>query len=101
MNKYKSQAIAVYFDGVIAEFSDGIEEFGKPIPGAKEAIAELRRLGYKIIIHTAVFIRGSPSEISLPPQVDYYSAQLIIAIYDTVNSIVIPFQLRAGHYSRF
>ena len=41
MNKYKSQAIAVDFDGVIAEFSDGIEEFGKPIPGAKEAMAEL------------------------------------------------------------
>ena len=53
MNKYKSQAIAVDFDGVIAEFSDGIEEFGKLIPGAKEAMAELRRLGYKIIIHTA------------------------------------------------
>jgi len=26
MNKYNSQAIAVDFDGVIAEFSDGIED---------------------------------------------------------------------------
>jgi len=74
VNEYKSQAIAVDFDGVIAEFSDSIEEFGKPIPGAKEAMAELRRFGYKIIIHTAVFIRGSPPEISLPPQVDYFYA---------------------------
>lgn len=53
MNKYKSQAIAVDFDGVIAEFSDSIEDFGEIIPGVREALSKLPRLGYKIIIHTA------------------------------------------------
>ena len=53
MTKYKTNTIAVDFDGVIAEFTDDIEKFGKIIPGARESLAELRSLGYKIIIHTA------------------------------------------------
>ena len=53
MTKYKTNTIAVDFDGVIAEFTDDIEKFGKIIPGARESMEELRRLGYKIIIHTS------------------------------------------------
>ena len=46
-------AVCIDFDGVIAEFSDHIEELGDPICGGAEAIRELKDLGYKIIIHTA------------------------------------------------
>ncbi len=53
LSKYKSNVIAVDFDGVIAEFTDDIETFGKIVPGAREALGELRSQGYKIIIHTA------------------------------------------------
>ena len=50
--KYYCQAICVDFDGVIAEFSDNINDFGKIIDGAGAALEKLRALGYKIIIHT-------------------------------------------------
>lgn len=50
---YETKAICVDFDGVIAEFADDIQEFGRLIPGAPEAISELKALGYRIIIHTA------------------------------------------------
>ena len=40
--KHKSNAIAVDFDGVIAELTDDIEEFGKIIPGARETLVDLR-----------------------------------------------------------
>ena len=53
MSKYRSNVIAVDFDGVIAEFTDDIETFGKIVPGAREALGALRSQGYKIIIHTA------------------------------------------------
>ena len=41
------------FDGVIAEFSDDINDFGLIIDGAVRVIKKLKELGYKIIIHTA------------------------------------------------
>jgi hypothetical protein len=50
---FQSNAICVDFDGVIAAFAQDIESFGSPIPGAGEALRELKSLGYKIIIHTA------------------------------------------------
>lgn len=50
---YETKAICVDFDGVIAEFADDINNFGRLIPGAPEAICELQALGYRIIIHTA------------------------------------------------
>lgn len=50
---YETKAICVDFDGVIAEFADDIQDFGRLIPGAPEAISELKTLGYRIIIHTA------------------------------------------------
>ena len=52
--KYYCQAICVDFDGVIAEFSDNINDFGKIIDGAGAALEKLRALGYKIIIHTLI-----------------------------------------------
>ena len=45
--------VCVDFDGVIAAFSDLIDDFGPTLPGAVESIGELRRLGCRIIIHTA------------------------------------------------
>ena len=53
MSKYKTNAIAVDFDGVIAEFTDDINKFGEIIPGVRDALTELHSHGYKIIIHTA------------------------------------------------
>jgi hypothetical protein len=50
---FRTGAICVDFDGVIAEFSEDIQEFGPPISGAAEAMAELKSLGFKVIIHTA------------------------------------------------
>lgn len=50
---YKNNAICVDFDGVIARFSDNIEDFGEVIPGSADALSALRSYGYKIIIHTA------------------------------------------------
>lgn len=50
---YKNNAICVDFDGVIARFTDDIEDFGKIIPGSADALSALRSYGYKIIIHTA------------------------------------------------
>ena len=40
ITKYKTNTIAVDFDGVITEFTDDIEEFGKIIPGVREALAD-------------------------------------------------------------
>ena len=51
--KSESKAVCVDFDGVIAEFADDNTEFGRVIPGAREALGELKALGYRIIIHTA------------------------------------------------
>lgn len=51
--KYKNNAICVDFDGVIACFTDDIEDFGEVIPGSADALSALRSYGYKIIIHTA------------------------------------------------
>lgn len=51
--KYFSRAVCVDFDGVIAELSEDIAQFGRAIPGAAEAIREIRRWGYRVIIHTA------------------------------------------------
>ena len=53
VNDFITGAICVDFDGVIAEFSDDIRSFGSIIPGAVNALEEFRRLGYRIIIHTA------------------------------------------------
>ena len=50
---YETKAICVDFDGVIAEFTDDLNDFGSLIPGAPEAISELKALGYRIIIYTA------------------------------------------------
>ncbi len=52
-NEYKYNAICVDFDGVIAEFTDDINDVGLLIDGADRVIKKLKELGYKIIIHTA------------------------------------------------
>ncbi len=53
MNEFRSKAVCVDFDGVIAAFAQSIDEFGHTIPGAVEALHELRALGLRIIIHTS------------------------------------------------
>jgi hydroxymethylpyrimidine pyrophosphatase-like HAD family hydrolase len=46
--------IAIDFDGTIAEYDTfkGKGIFGKPIKGAREAIFEIKKLGYEIMIYT-------------------------------------------------
>jgi len=51
--RYQYGAVCVDFDGVIAQFSEDSDGFGRLMPGSAEALAELRAHGYKIIIHTA------------------------------------------------
>ena len=52
--KYRP-AVAVDLDGVILEYDDwrGPDHFGKPLPGAKKFLQDLREKGIRIIIHTA------------------------------------------------
>lgn len=52
----RQPTVAVDFDGVIADYSEGYKGlgiFGKPLPGARESIWTLKQAGWKIIIHTA------------------------------------------------
>lgn len=48
------KSIAIDIDGVVFNYAEwqGIHNFGEPIEGAKEALAEFQKLGYHIIIHT-------------------------------------------------
>ncbi len=51
-----SKTIAIDFDGVIfpqLDYTKAREFDGAPLCGAQEALAELRVLGYRIVIHTA------------------------------------------------
>ncbi len=52
-SNFQTGVICVDFDGTLAEFVSDIESFGPVIPGCAEALAELKRHGYRIIIHTA------------------------------------------------
>jgi len=50
--------VVVDFDGVIADYSEGfkgVDVFGDPIEGAKEALCELYEMGWYIIIFTTRF----------------------------------------------
>ena len=52
---HNDQTIAIDLDGVIIEYVSpwsGVAHFGDVIPGAAEAIGELKELGYKIVIYT-------------------------------------------------
>jgi hypothetical protein len=51
--KYKTGTVCLDFDGVLARFSDDIEDFGEPIEGAAEAIRELKKLGYRVVVQSA------------------------------------------------
>jgi len=50
----RPKVIAVDLDGVILEFDKwkGHKHFGKPIPGAREALEKLKELGFVIVIWT-------------------------------------------------
>jgi len=54
MNGNRPVVVAADQHGVIAEFDGwrGDEHFGEPIAGAREALAELRRRGIKIMVYT-------------------------------------------------
>jgi hypothetical protein len=77
--KFRFNAVCVDFDGVIAGFADNIEEFGTVIPGAREALQQLRDTGYKIIIHTA-----RPSDEAHREQLAQYLQQHGIP-FDEIN----------------
>jgi adenylylsulfate kinase len=51
----RARAIAVDFDGVIANYDGwrGEEEFGSPRSDVRNALSTLRKEGWKIIVHTA------------------------------------------------
>jgi hydroxymethylpyrimidine pyrophosphatase-like HAD family hydrolase len=48
------KTICIDLDGTLARYDQwrGVDHFGDPIPGGKEALSELRRLGWTIIIYT-------------------------------------------------
>jgi hypothetical protein len=48
------KSIAIDIDGAVFKYAEwqGIHNFGEPIEGAKEALAELQKMGYHIIIRT-------------------------------------------------
>ena len=60
-----NKIVCVDLDGVLAKLDkwEGVERFGPVIPGARFFLEELRRKGFRIIIHT---VRCSP-EINPPP----------------------------------
>lgn len=55
MDKKKTKTIAIDFDGVLADYSNGYQGkdvFGTPIPGADNATKVLKENGWRIIIYT-------------------------------------------------
>ena len=60
-----NKTVCVDLDGVLAKFDkwEGVENFGPVIPGARFFLEALRRVGFKIIIHT---VRCSPDENEEP-----------------------------------
>ncbi len=54
-----NKTVCVDLDGVLAKLDkwEGVERFGPVIPGAQFFLEALRRVGFKIIIHT---VRCSP-----------------------------------------
>lgn len=54
--KSEPKTLAVDFDGVIADYSQGYlgpDVFGDPLPGAAEGLRQLKGEGWTIIVHTA------------------------------------------------
>lgn len=50
-----SRSIAIDFDGVIHNYSKGWQDgviYDEPVPGAKEALTELKKRGFEIIIYS-------------------------------------------------
>jgi len=62
--KELERTVAVDLDGTILEFDwtkfreSGYHDFGKPRPGVVKALQKLRKLGYKIVIHSCRFTPG-------------------------------------------
>lgn len=55
---FTEKSAGVDFDAVIHGYKDGWKDgvpYDDPVPGAKEALEELRKRGYKIYIHSARF----------------------------------------------
>lgn len=72
------KTLAVDFDGVIADYSQGFlgeDVFGEPLPGAVESLRRLKDAGWLIIVHTA----RKPT----PALKAYLAAHQIP--YDTIN----------------
>jgi len=56
----RNRVIAIDLDGTILD-NTGTKEFGEPLPGARQALAELKSAGYTIIIHT---VRGDEEAVA-------------------------------------
>lgn len=50
---HTTNTICIDFDGVLADLTSRIEDFGSPMLGGAAATKKLKDLGYRIIIHTA------------------------------------------------
>lgn len=59
----KNPLIAIDFDGTIARYNGwkGEKIFGEPIPGARDALLKLKRMGYQIMVWTT---RGNIDDLA-------------------------------------
>lgn len=69
-----TKTACVDLDGVLAKFDnwEGVEKFGPVIPGARFFLEELRREGFRIVIHT---VRCSP-DVNPPIEEDNLPSEL-------------------------
>jgi len=79
------KSIAIDIDGVVFKYAgwQGIHNFGEPVEGAKEALAELQRPGYHIIIHT--------TRVNEDVNPDYTEKELFDILAEGLNKAGIPY----------
>ncbi len=98
------KTVCVDLDGVLAQYDEwkGVEKFGPVIPGARFFLEALRRVGFKIVIHTT---RCSPDvnpqkeEGNFPPEPDwlpggrmaFWTTYLVDLVRQWLNDNDLPF----------
>jgi len=78
------KSIAIDVDGVIFNYHEwkGIHNFGTPIEGAKEALVELQKMGFHIIIHT--------TRVNDDVNTDYSEEELVDILTKALDKADIP-----------
>ena len=84
--------VCVNLDGVLAKYEkwEGIQNFGQVIPGARFFLEALRRVGFKIIIHTVrCSLDANPAPVCREPEswVDH----LVTLVRQWLNANDLPF----------